>query len=96
MITLSLRYTINPNKLDAFATYTAAEQIPIRESGGDIIGYFLPTDFAGPTNEAFGLIEFGWAVAELGDPNDGIDKMQRGLAEYEATGAKLRSPYFLG
>ena len=26
----------------------------------------------------------------------GIDKMQRGLEEYEATGTKLRSPYFLG
>jgi hypothetical protein len=58
MITLSLRYTIDPNKLNAFAAYTAAEQIPIRESVGNIIGYFLPTDFAGPTNEAFGLIDF--------------------------------------
>jgi DNA-binding winged helix-turn-helix (wHTH) protein/predicted ATPase len=44
---------------------------------------------------AYGLIELGWAVAELGDPQDGIEKMQKGLAEYEATGAKLRSPYFL-
>jgi predicted ATPase len=44
---------------------------------------------------AYGLIELGWAEAELGDAQDGIEKMQRGLAEYEATGAKLRSPYFL-
>jgi DNA-binding winged helix-turn-helix (wHTH) protein/predicted ATPase len=44
----------------------------------------------------YGLIELGWAVAELGNPRDGIEKMQRGLAEYEATGAKLRSQYFLG
>jgi NIPSNAP len=29
-----------------------------RLSGGKIIGYYLPTDFAGPTNEAYGLIEF--------------------------------------
>jgi adenylate cyclase len=43
-----------------------------------------------------GLIELGWAIAELGNPQDGIEKMQRGLADYEATGAKLRSPYFLG
>ena len=45
---------------------------------------------------AYGLIEFGWAIAELGNPKDGIEKIQRGLLEYEATGAKLRVPYFLG
>jgi hypothetical protein len=58
MITLYLRYIIDPNKLSDFATYAAEEQIPIRESGGNITGYFLPTDFAGATNEAFGLIDF--------------------------------------
>jgi DNA-binding winged helix-turn-helix (wHTH) protein/tetratricopeptide (TPR) repeat protein len=45
---------------------------------------------------AYGLMELGWAVAERGDAQDGIEKIQRGLAEYEATGAKLRCPYFLG
>jgi tetratricopeptide (TPR) repeat protein len=44
----------------------------------------------------YGLIELGWAVAELGNPQDGIDKIERGLTDYEATGATLRSPYFLG
>jgi len=58
MITLYLRYTIDPNKLADFAKYAADEQIPIAESGGKIVGYFLPTDFAGTTNEAFGLINF--------------------------------------
>jgi hypothetical protein len=58
MITLYLRYTINPNKLADFAAYAADEQIPIRESGGEIVGYYLPTDFAGATNEAHGLINF--------------------------------------
>jgi hypothetical protein len=58
MITLYLRYTIDPNRLADFAKYAADEQIPIAESGGTIVGYFLPTDFAGATNEAFGLIDF--------------------------------------
>ena len=58
MITLFLRYTIDPNKLSDIARYAADEQIPIRESGGKILGYFMPTDFDGPTNEAIGLIEF--------------------------------------
>jgi len=44
----------------------------------------------------FGLIELGWAEAELGDAEGGIEKMQRGLAQYESLGAKLRCPYFLG
>jgi len=30
----------------------------IRRSGGEVVGYFLPTDFAGPTNDAVGLIDF--------------------------------------
>ena len=58
MITLFLRYTIDPNKLADVAKYAADEQVPIRESGGNILGYFMPTDFAGATNEAFGLIDF--------------------------------------
>jgi hypothetical protein len=58
MITLYLRYTIDPHKLADFAAYASNEQIPIRESGGQIAGYFLPSDFAGPTNQAHGLIDF--------------------------------------
>ncbi|HST09000.1 MAG TPA: AAA family ATPase [Terriglobales bacterium] len=44
----------------------------------------------------YGLIEVGWAEAELGEAQVGIARMQRGLAAHEATGAKLRAPYFLG
>ena len=58
LITLFLRYTIDPNELSDIAKYAADEQVPIRESGGKILGYFMPTDFAGATNEAIGLIDF--------------------------------------
>ena len=58
MITLHLRYTIDPNKLCDIRTYVEAELKPIRECGGNVVGYFLPTDFAGATNEAFGIIDF--------------------------------------
>ncbi len=40
MITLSIRYTINPNKLSDFRNYVEAEQEPIRRSGGQILGLF--------------------------------------------------------
>jgi NIPSNAP len=58
MITLCIRYSFNPDKLADFKTYVEGEQDPIERSGGKILGYFLPTDFAGPTNEAMGLIDF--------------------------------------
>jgi hypothetical protein len=58
MITLFLRYTVNPNKIRDFRTYVDAEFDPIRRCGGQVIGYFTPTEFAGPTNEACGLIDF--------------------------------------
>lgn len=44
---------------------------------------------------AYGIIEAGWAQAELGNVQDGIEQMQRGLALHESMGSKLRTPYFL-
>ena len=58
MMTLCIRYTFNPDKLADFRTYVEAEQGPIARSGGRILGYYLPTDYAGPNNEAIGLIDF--------------------------------------
>jgi hypothetical protein len=63
MITLSIRYNINPNKLADFKAYAQAEQEPIQRSGGKIVGYYLPTDFAGATNEALGVIDFATLAA---------------------------------
>jgi predicted ATPase len=45
---------------------------------------------------AYGIIEMGWAEAELGNVQAGIEQMQRGLALHELMGSKLRLPYFLG
>jgi len=58
MITLCVRYTFNADKIDALKTYVEAEQAPMSRSGGKTFGYFLPSDFAGPTNEAMWLIDF--------------------------------------
>jgi hypothetical protein len=43
--------------LSDIEAYAEAELTPI-ESGDKIVGYYLPTDFAGATNEAFGIIDF--------------------------------------
>jgi len=73
MLTLCIRYSIDPNKLGEFRAYVTGEQGPISRAGGRIVGYFLPTDFAGPNNEGIGLIDF---------PSlDHYEKYRRALAD---------------
>jgi hypothetical protein len=57
MLTLCIRYKFRPDKLADIAEYFEKEQPVIEQSGGRIVGYFLPTDFAGVTDEAIGLID---------------------------------------
>lgn len=58
MITLCIRYTIDIHKTHDFEQYARAWPEPIRRCGGELIGYFLPTKIAGPTNFALALINF--------------------------------------
>ncbi len=58
MYTLNIRYTLDPNRAAHFKTYVEHELEAIRNAGGKVVGYWLPTDFAGPTNIAYGLIDF--------------------------------------
>jgi len=57
MMTLCIRYKFNPEKIADIARYFEEEQPVIERCGGRIVGYFLPTDFAGATDEAIGLID---------------------------------------
>jgi DNA-binding winged helix-turn-helix (wHTH) protein/predicted ATPase len=45
---------------------------------------------------AFGNIDLGWAEVAQAQVETGIERMRRGLAAYETTGARLWRPYFLG
>ena len=58
MITLYIRYTLDPNKLRDFEVYAKALSTPIERCGGTPAGYYLPTKFAGPVNSAVGMIDF--------------------------------------
>jgi hypothetical protein len=58
MLTLSVRYAFDPDKVEAFKAHVQAEKDLIRRSGGTVLAYFLPTDLAGPCDEALGLVEF--------------------------------------
>ena len=56
--TLSIRYTIDARKRAEFEEYARSLAPIIPRCGGQLIGYWLPTRFAGPTNAALALIDF--------------------------------------
>jgi hypothetical protein len=89
MITVSIRYTIDPNRLADFKAYAQAEQEPIRRNGGKIVGYFLPTEFAGTTNEALGLIDFATLAAyeQYREALANDPEHKKNVAKLEQTGA---------
>jgi len=58
MITLCIRYTIDMHKLTDFEKYARTWPEPIRRCGGELVGYYIPTKIAGPTNLALALINF--------------------------------------
>ena len=55
----------------------------------------LATEQGFPVWLAAGTIVRGWALADDGRAEDGIVEIRRGLADYQATGAEMWSPYFL-
>jgi hypothetical protein len=58
MPTLCIQYKIDPNRLSDFEKYARNWPDPIERCGGKLIGYFLPTKFAGRTDSALALIDF--------------------------------------
>lgn len=63
MITVCIRYTIDISKHSEFEQYALNWPEPIRRCGGELLGYFLPTKVAGPTNIAYALINFASLAA---------------------------------
>ena len=85
-MTLCIRYTLDANKLTDFEAYARAVRQPVERCGGKFIAYYLPTKIAGPTNTAFGLIDFPdlasyerYREKLLADP-DGIESLRRAEA----------------
>ena len=58
MITVCIRYTIDMNTHADFEQYARDWTKVIPRCGGELLGYFLPTRAAGPTNIAYALINF--------------------------------------
>lgn len=55
----------------------------------------LATDQGFPLWVAYSAILCGWALAQQGQAQSGIEQMTQGLRAYRATGAGLLQPYFL-
>jgi hypothetical protein len=83
MITLSIRYTIDPRKRGDFERYARALGIVIPRCGGELVGYWMPTLFAGPTNVAIALIDFPSLAAyeqyreRLAKDGDNVESVRR-------------------
>ena len=58
MITVCIRYTIDIHKHNDFETYARNWPKPIKNCGGELLGYFVTTKIAGATNIAYALINF--------------------------------------
>jgi hypothetical protein len=58
VITVCIRYTIDMNKHAEFEQYARNWTKSIPRCGGELLGYFVPTKIAGPTNIAYALINF--------------------------------------
>jgi hypothetical protein len=63
MITVCIHYTIDIRKTSDFEEYARNWPAPIERCGGVLLGYFLPTKYAGATNEAYAMIEFASLAA---------------------------------
>lgn len=83
MITLCIRYTLDARKRDDFERYARGLKGSIPRCGGDLVGYWLPTRFAGPTNIATAMINFPSLAAyeqyreRLGKDPDSAENLRR-------------------
>jgi predicted ATPase len=55
----------------------------------------LATEQGFPVILAWGTIIRGWALAQMGEAEEGVAQLRRGLADYQATGCRLGWSYFL-
>jgi predicted ATPase len=68
------------------------EPIPARHSAERIIA--LSEEFVLPLTRSQGLLQLGWALAQLGELDEGIARLREGIAGTSATGAEMGLPYF--
>lgn len=91
MITLLIRYTIDPRKLNEFEAYAKTWTVMVPRHGGTLIGYYVPTKIAGPTNIAYALIQFP-SLAVYEKYREGLmhdSEVAKNIDSVESSGALL-------
>jgi predicted ATPase len=84
----------------AFALNIASIGFQLRRDGMAVYehadaGVTLSTEQGFPHWAAFSTILRGWALADLGQQEEGLAQMRQGLSDWRATGAELFVPYYL-
>jgi predicted ATPase len=94
------RHLAHPQSL-AYAARFAAQLYQFRgepqlaeESAKEIVR--IAEEYGMELWAAVGKIDLGWATAELGQVQQGLELMQQGLAAYDATGTRIWYPILLG
>jgi DNA-binding winged helix-turn-helix (wHTH) protein/tetratricopeptide (TPR) repeat protein len=70
------------------------EPVATQERAETVIS--LAEEYGLPLWLAFGHMNRGWARIAQNDPDGGIEDMRRGLSMYDASGARLWRPHYLG
>ena len=76
------------------STNSAANHAATQERAETVIS--LAEEYGLPLWLAFGHMNRGWARIAQDDPDGGIEEMRRGLSMYDASGARLWRPHYLG
>ncbi|MGI9477797.1 MAG: AAA family ATPase, partial [Hyphomicrobiaceae bacterium] len=97
---LSLATQLDHHFSHAFALCIAAMGLQFRGDGQSVYeradaGVNLSTEHGFPHWLAFSKVMRGWAVANLGQTDEGLSQIGEGLSDWRSTGAGLFVPYYL-
>jgi len=77
----------------SFAHIIRGEPLPARHWAERVIA--ISEEYLLPLTLSQGILQRGWALAQLGDVDEGIARMREGVAGTSATGAAMGLPYFI-
>jgi predicted ATPase len=69
------------------------EPLPAREWAERVIA--VSDEYLLPLTRYQGILQLGWALAQLGELDEGIARMREGVEGTSATGAEMGLPYFM-
>jgi len=77
----------------ALAHILRGEPLPARHWAERVIA--VSDEYLLPLTRSQGILQLGWALVQLGELDEGIERMREGVAGTSATGAEMGLPYFV-